>query len=250
MEAINDLADSYHPTGLTRLAVALLSLDMLLLPVQVRAVDMSRAMELCPGAAEFLKQQAASEEAKAIASAGRVPAVPTLPDLRSQILTMEKDDQQTRNRLIETHDVIIEAQMQEIDARHLPVLKKIFAEYGFPGTHEISQDGVDALWLLVQHADGDPTFQQQMLDAMLPRVKSGEVSTSKLALLTDRLLVAQDKPQRYGSQLSSPDGKHLLDQIEDPDRIEARRRELGLMPLADYRCMSEALYAPPTPKGG
>ena len=70
---------------------------------------------------------------------------------------------------------------------------------------------------------------------------AGEVSTKDIAYLTDRVLLAEGKPQRYGTQfLKDSAGKWVPKTLEDPDHVEERRRAVGLQSLADYaRAMSE-----------
>ncbi|MCP4246955.1 MAG: hypothetical protein GY778_07885, partial [bacterium] len=55
-----------------------------------------------------------------------------------------------------------------------------------------------------------------------------------LAYLTDRVLVQEGKPQRYGTQFFAKDGVFKLNPIEDEAYVDARRKEVGLGPLAEY----------------
>ncbi|MNN80899.1 hypothetical protein D3C81_1976650 [compost metagenome] len=111
-------------------------------------------------------------------------------------------------------------------------------------------EGVSAAWLLVQHADRAPDFQHQVLGMIMPLVESGEVSSHDFALLTDRVLVNADKPQRYGSQLMAVDGKWQPKPMEAPEKVDQRRASLGQMPLADYICVATQMMPPPPANAG
>ena len=67
-------------------------------------------------------------------------------------------------------------------------------------------------------------------------VASGEAWPSDLAMLTDRVLMENGKPQRYGSQLyeNEETGKTEFYPIEDPTNVNARRAAVGLGPIEEY----------------
>ncbi len=60
-----------------------------------------------------------------------------------------------------------------------------------------------------------------------------------IAYLTDRVLVAEHKPQRFGTQL---DSKFQPLAIEDAVHVDARRATLGLPTMAEYLKMARSVY--------
>ena len=98
----------------------------------------------------------------------------------------------------------------------------------------VGEDGALAAFLLVQHADRDPQFQKKCLPLLEAAVRVGEASASNLAYLTDRVLIAEGKPQRYGTQFQTVGGKSAPFPIEDAENVDARRNAVGLGPLAEY----------------
>ncbi len=47
--------------------------------------------------------------------------------------------------------------------------------------------------------------------------------------------VLSGRPQRYGTQIQvDAEGRNVLCDLDDPDKVDERRRALGLGPLADY----------------
>jgi hypothetical protein len=104
-------------------------------------------------------------------------------------------------------------------------------------------DGADAAWLLVQHADADAKFQRECLDLMA-RMPADQVSRTRLAYLTDRVLLAEGKKQVYGTQFQSVNGKWVPRELEDQAHVDERRSKVGLNTLAEYVRQLEAAYGP------
>ena len=71
----------------------------------------------------------------------------------------------------------------------------------------VGGDGEHAAWLLAQHADSDPEFQRICLDLVTQAVACGEALPTELAYLTDRVLLAEGKPQEYGTQFKGHKGR-------------------------------------------
>jgi Family of unknown function (DUF6624) len=68
-----------------------------------------------------------------------------------------------------------------------------------------------------------------------------------VALLQDRVLVGEGKPQIYGTQLrwSATPGPPVLDSIADEACVDVRRAAVGLDPLAVYLKMLGVSYDGP-----
>ncbi|MHC5072915.1 MAG: DUF6624 domain-containing protein, partial [Planctomycetota bacterium] len=67
-------------------------------------------------------------------------------------------------------------------------------------------------------------------------VKAGRLHGQTFALLYDRLQLMQGGQQRYGTQVMKVDekGDWVLRRLEDPDRVDERRKAMGLGPLKEY----------------
>ena len=124
--------------------------------------------------------------------------------------------------------------MREADAENLPWLKGVVDEHGWPGASMVGTDGAHAAWLLAQHADADSAFQRQCLDLLTAAVEAGEATKSQLAYLTDRVLLAEGKPQLYGTQVTRKDGQVVPLDLHDPGGLDERRATAGLEPFAEY----------------
>jgi hypothetical protein len=137
--------------------------------------------------------------------------------------------------------------MRAVDSANTAWLKPLMMSTGFPTKAQVGVDGVEAAFLLIQHADADPLFQATMLPQLEVAYKRGEVTGESLAMLTDRVYKAQGRPQRYGTQTTGKDGHPVVDPIEDSAHVDARRRDMGMMPLSEYMQKLDSVFAR-TPK--
>jgi hypothetical protein len=189
----------------------------------------------CPGASKHLRQHATANKRSAVDE-------PTRPALRRELLLMKQRDQEARAAALSNENSAAIAVAVQIDAANLKRLKDIVTQDGFPTRSMVGDEGVDAAWLLTQHADSDPAFQARILKILTVRVRQRAFDTGEFALLTDRVLIHQGKPQRYGSQFGN-DGSGLKpDKMEDPEHVDQRRASVGLGTLAEYSCAMQAIY--------
>lgn len=130
------------------------------------------------------------------------------------------------------------AKLKAVDEKNRGRLQEIVNEHGWPGISLVGKDGAHAAWLLVQHADADREFQKACL-ARMEALPDGDVEKKAIAYLTDRVLVGEKKPQRYGTQM---DSDFQPAPIEDPENVDQRRAEVGLPPLAEYLRSSQEAY--------
>jgi len=134
--------------------------------------------------------------------------------------------------------------MQEIDVRNTAWMKEVVDKHGWPGKSLVGEDGALKAWLLVQHADLDRAFQKRCLPLLAAAVKKGEAQPEHLAYLTDRVKVADKEKQVYGTQFQEVGGKLEPFPIEDEAKVDQRRKEVGLPPLAEYRKRLEEMDKP------
>lgn len=98
--------------------------------------------------------------------------------------------------------------------------------------------------LIVQHSG--PEHWRRFLPVLEPLVATGEVVGEEYGLMYDRLAVSEGRAQRYGTQMTCRDGRWVVDDLENPERVEARRREMGFRwTMAEY----EAQFAASPPCG-
>lgn len=168
------------------------------------------------------------------------------PDLRQELLEMMAADQEARAFMTEkppdefTRDDI--ETLQETDRRNRNRLKEIVEEHGWPSSDMVGRRGLDAAFILVQHADQDPAFQRQMLPFVRVAYHDGDMTGEHVALLTDRVLRNEGRPQLYGTQVDISSGEIVVMPVDDPDSLDARRARMGLPPMEEYLRVIRDVY--------
>ena len=129
-------------------------------------------------------------------------------------------------------------ELRKVDRENTDWLEDRVEQGGWPLRSEVGDDGCLNAWLLVQHADHDPAFQRRCLDLMLA-APEGQVDPAQLAYLCDRVMLAEGKPQLYGTQLETVDGRFQPRDLADPAEVDIRRLGVGLPPLSEYLALFE-----------
>jgi hypothetical protein len=126
------------------------------------------------------------------------------------------------------------AEMRRIDDRNLPRVTAMIDQYGWPGNSLVGSSGSSTAFLVIQHSN--LATMQKYLPLMRQAAAKGELSKSSLALVEDRILTFQNKPQLYGSQLhtNQETGKTEFLPILDEAHVDERRASMDLGPIAEY----------------
>jgi hypothetical protein len=122
----------------------------------------------------------------------------------------------------------------EIDRQNLIKVINLIEKCGMPTTKEISKKQMNAIWLVFQHADN--TNRKKYFPLLKKSAENGDLSKSSIALMEDRILMIDGKPQIYGSQISEnrETKKWELYKLEKPETVDKRRAEVGLGTLKEY----------------
>lgn len=171
-------------------------------------------------------------------------------DLRAELMAMGEEDQAFRMADVDAMSPEERsahfAKGSAGDVARAARLAEIIDEHGWPTTAMVGEEGTTAAFLIVQHADHDPAFQAACLPILEAAAERGEIKWSHVAYLTDRVRVKEGRPQVYGTQYSGqqlvPGGPlvYLAPIVEDPDRLDERRADVGLGPWIEYeRQMAE-----------
>lgn len=113
-------------------------------------------------------------------------------------------------------------------------LKKLVNEVGWIDSQRFGSTAADDAFLLTQHSQDLP-----LMLAALPHVKA-EVETKGLqgeayALLYDRIQLLLGKKQRYGTRVGKDSaGRLIVLPTEEPEKVDNRRKGLGMPPLSEY----------------
>jgi len=122
------------------------------------------------------------------------------------------------------------------DSLNYFILKDIFKKYGFPNYDLVGQEGSNNFWLLVQHQDRHPTFQDSILAKMKIEVDSNKASSVNYAYLVDRVKVNTGQKQVYGTQmeLNTEQTSYVPKSVIEPDKLNERRASIGLGTIESY----------------
>jgi hypothetical protein len=120
-----------------------------------------------------------------------------------------------------------------MDTSNLESVKQILDKCGMPTLVTAGKKGMTAIWLVIQHTDGET--RKSYFPMLLEASKKGDLERQDIALMQDRMLMDAGKPQLYGSQVIMKNGvNYELYELKDHKTVDQRRAIMGMGPLADY----------------
>ena len=111
-------------------------------------------------------------------------------------------------------------------------LVRLLDKYGWPTTSEVTEYAAAGAALIINH--GSHKMRVKYFPMLEAAFKKGEAQPLRYAKMKDRLLVEEGKKQLYGTQLKFVKGKKELYPIQDPGKVDQRRKKIGLEPLKPY----------------
>lgn len=128
---------------------------------------------------------------------------------------------------------------EAIDKTNMTRLASIIKRYGWPGMRFAGAAYAKNAFMVLQHADS--ASQRTYLPLLREAVSRGEMPASDLAMLEDRVLKSDGKAQLYGTQYESVMPLKLY-LVEDPARLDERRRTMGLPPMEVQLQQMQQIY--------
>ncbi len=112
----------------------------------------------------------------------------------------------------------------------------LFNQHGFLGYDIVGEKGSQDFWLLVQHSDHNPKFQNEVLEKMKIEVDKNNADPNSFALLTDRVKINTEKKQIYGTQVDYnwKIAQAFPKNLADSASVNERRKSVGLEPIEIY----------------
>jgi ribosomal protein S18 len=161
----------------------------------------------------------------------------SIADVSKKIVEMAKEDQKVRSKINFSSEKLSKSdlkKLEQVDSKNLVILKKIVSKHGAVGVKKFGREASFSAWLLVQHSDTDLDFQSEYLNEMLK--KPNDFIPENIAYLQDRVLVAQGKPQIYGTQFyyDKKTNKNVPYKLKYPDKVNELRAKAGLGSLEKY----------------
>jgi len=171
---------------------------------------------------------------------------PTDPALRQELVRMGMLDQTARIGMKTgiPADTVVMRTILAIDSILTSKLQTVVRSRGWPTISRVGEAAARAAFLIVQHSPVG-AFQREVLPHFVAAALAGEASRSDAAMLEDRVLTEDGKPQVYGTQFRIVDGVLVAYPIVEPETLEQRRAEVGLMPMREYVELLEQTYGGP-----
>lgn len=167
--------------------------------------------------------------------------------LAAELVAMGDSEQALRQEIIEQRnqpDMAKLDALSALDELNTKRLIEIVDAYGWPTSARFGKSAASAAWLVLQHSPR-LELQQRMLPEIERLMRAGEVRGQEYALLYDRVQMRSGKPQRYGSQFVTREGVNRMYTVEDRERLDALRAEVGLGSIEAYRQQLEQTYGVP-----
>jgi VWFA-related protein len=150
-------------------------------------------------------------------------------ELLLQVVDKDQTKKKDQEKLNKTYD------------ENLAKLCQLIKTHGWPTSAMVDQDGVLATFQLLKNA-GTYEFQRDLLPVIVAAIKKDPIQKTEFAALYDRLRVSAGMKQLFGTQAASVGGFLVIYPIEDEGRVDARRAEYGLGPIAEYMNTLEGTY--------
>ena len=160
--------------------------------------------------------------------------------VKTILCSMYQTDQDVRKELIQDRkNLELQKIMSEVDQFFTGKMKEILAVHGWITISQFGADADNQAWLLVQHADHDHAFQEQVLMKLTDLYASGETSKRNYAYLYDRVALQSEqlgRKQKYGTQCTIADNGDLSLSPYDGSLqdINMNRQQVGLGPVEEY----------------
>lgn len=153
-----------------------------------------------------------------------------LKKIEEELLEMGEKDQEMQERALEDAD----AWDSDLMKKHTKKLREIIDQIGWPVPEKVGREASEAAFLIAQHADHNPSFQEEVLD-LLKELPDDQIDQYQIAYLEDRVRVAEGKDQLYGTQFQEDDeGRIAPYPIADEDGLDERREAVGLPSYDTY----------------
>jgi len=120
-----------------------------------------------------------------------------------------------------------------VDLKNTEYVVNLLEQCGMPTKSELPMEQISTIWLVIQHSL--LKYQKKYIPIFKEAAQNGDLSHGKVAMMEDRILLREEKPQIYGTQIrgNKKDGPSLYDVI-NPEYLNQRRKQVGLNPIEDY----------------
>jgi uncharacterized membrane protein YphA (DoxX/SURF4 family)/peroxiredoxin len=143
---------------------------------------------------------------------------------------MVLDQKYRSNHTLETWKL-----QEKLDSLNLNYIENIIAKKGYPGKSMVGDKTGNAAWYVIQHSNKIDKY----IDVVKKAADSNEIPFRLYAMMLDRHLMYNNKPQIYGTQgssyfIGSPDEINFIWPIQNPDSVNILRKEVFNSTIEEY----------------
>ena len=139
-------------------------------------------------------------------------------------------------------------EMERVDSLNQATVFGILDKEGW--SSHLSDKANQAIWIVIDHSD--LAYRSKYLGLVKEKAEEGVLEKSDYAILNDRVLMEEGKPQIYGTQIKM--GATIVDDeiamhfflwpVENPESLDSLRSTMGLSPIEEYlKTSSESVGA-------
>ena len=129
-------------------------------------------------------------------------------------------------------------EMERVDSLNQATVFGILDKKGWPS--HLSDKANRAIWIVIDHSD--LTYRRKYMDFVKEKAKEGVLDKTDYAILNDRVLMEEGKPQIYGTQIKMATTivndeiamQLYLWPVENPSALDSLRSTVGLSPIEEY----------------
>ena len=114
----------------------------------------------------------------------------------------------------------------------IATLDEIVLSSGWPKISEVGDQAAAAAWLTVQHSD--LITQKRYIPIIQEAFEINEIKNTWFAMFVDKVKYNEGLPLIYGEVIPNEDLVYFIPEIFEPEYVNQRRKEIGLMPIEDY----------------
>ena len=154
----------------------------------------------------------------------------------------------TKEMSLLSADEIVEysTEMERVDSLNQATVFGILDKEGWPSP--LSDKANRAIWIVIDHSD--LAYRSKYLDLVKEKAVEGVLDKTDYAILKDRVLMEEGKPQIYGTQVKM--AATIVDDeiamqlclwpVENPAALDSLRNTVGLSPIEKYlKASSESI---------
>ena len=129
-------------------------------------------------------------------------------------------------------------EMERVDSLNQAIVFEILDKDGWPSN--LSNKANQAIWIVIDHSD--LAFQRKYLYLVKEKAEECILDKADYAILNDRVLMGEGKPQIYGTQIKMNATivddeiamQFFLWPVENPIVLDSLRNTMGLSPIKEY----------------